>query len=35
MLYMVQMGGSVTTQALPIYDYSGWADDLRQAVEGG
>jgi muconolactone D-isomerase len=30
-----QMGGSVTTQALPIYDYAGWADDLRQAVEGG
>ena len=29
-----QMGGSVTTQALPIYDYSEWADDLRQSVEG-
>jgi muconolactone delta-isomerase len=30
-----QMGGSVTTQAYPIYLYSDYADDLRQAVEGG
>jgi muconolactone delta-isomerase len=30
-----QLGGSVTTTALPVYDYAEWAEDLRQAVEGG
>jgi muconolactone D-isomerase len=30
-----KMGGSVTTESFPIYEYSEYAEDLRQAVEGG
>jgi hypothetical protein len=30
-----QMGGSVDTEALPVYPYEDFAADLRQAAEGG
>jgi muconolactone D-isomerase len=30
-----QMGGSVTTQAFPIYPYTEFAEDVGKAVEGG
>jgi hypothetical protein len=30
-----QMGGSVDTEALPVYPYQDFAADLRQAAEGG
>jgi muconolactone delta-isomerase len=30
-----QMGGSVDTEALPVYPYQDFAADLRKAAEGG
>jgi muconolactone delta-isomerase len=30
-----EMGGSVDTEALPVYPYQDFAEDLRQAAEGG
>jgi hypothetical protein len=30
-----EMGGSVDTEAMAVYDYAEFADDLRQAAEGG
>ena len=30
-----EMGGSVDTEAMAVYEYSEFADDLRQAAEGG
>ncbi len=29
-----EMGGSVKTEVLPIYDYRTYAGDLKQAVQG-
>jgi hypothetical protein len=30
-----EMGGSVDTEAMAVYDDAEFADDLRQAAEGG
>jgi len=30
-----EMGGSVDTEAMAVYEYAEYADDLRQAAESG